>query len=65
MIDGLLALQTKLQKKKMGAEVVVADAEGIDRTRDWVKQQSRATSRHGKKESRNGGDSWVPEDGWN
>ncbi|KAL5379766.1 hypothetical protein DPSP01_008237 [Paraphaeosphaeria sporulosa] len=66
LIDGLLDLQTKLAKKMKGPEVAPADSAGTNRTKDWVKRQSRATSVHEKKrESRKDGECWSSDDGWN
>ncbi|KAF9736183.1 hypothetical protein PMIN04_004114 [Paraphaeosphaeria minitans] len=69
LIDELLDLQTKLEKKMRGPEVAPADTAGMNRTRDWVRQQSRATSVNDKKkakeENRKGGESWSLDDEWN
>lgn len=65
LIDGLLELQTKLATKRNGPDVAPADIAGMNRTRDWVKQQSRATSVHEiKRENRKGGENLSLDDGW-
>ncbi|KAJ4345399.1 uncharacterized protein N0V89_011529 [Didymosphaeria variabile] len=64
LIDGLLDLQTKLEKKKKKI-VAPTDTAGMNRTRDWVKRQSREASVNGKKtEARRSGGSWSSDDGW-
>ncbi|KAL1603638.1 hypothetical protein SLS60_005226 [Paraconiothyrium brasiliense] len=62
LINGLLELQTKLETKE---EVAQTDTAGMNRTRDWVKRQSREASVNGKQtEARGRGGSWSSDDRW-
>jgi hypothetical protein len=66
LIDGLLDMQLKLEKETKLREVAPVETAGTNRTRDWVKQQSRETSVHGNtKDNQKGSGSWSEDDGWN
>lgn len=66
LIDGLLHLQTKLESEKMDRAATATETVGMNRTKDWVRRQSRDASEYEKgSQNRMSDESWGSDEGWN